>query len=83
MQWYAFGEFWTGFPVGHDLTDNKTLIAVVAWIIALVAIRRSPAQARWWVLSAAVVTFVTFVIPHSVLGTELDYSAVPVESTHP
>jgi hypothetical protein len=83
MQWYAFGEAWTGFPVGHDLTDNKTLIAVVFWIIALIAAKRSPTGARWWILAAAVVTMVSFVIPHSVLGTELDYTALPAGSPAP
>lgn len=25
VQKYAFGAYWTGFPFGMDLTDNKTL----------------------------------------------------------
>ena len=29
VQWYAFGEWWTGIPFGFDLTDNKTLFAFV------------------------------------------------------
>jgi hypothetical protein len=29
VQKYAFGSFWTGFPFGIDLTDNKTLIAML------------------------------------------------------
>ncbi len=29
VQYYAFGELWTGIPFGWDLTDNKTLIAVI------------------------------------------------------
>ncbi|MHB8055577.1 MAG: hypothetical protein ACYDH3_10060, partial [Candidatus Aminicenantales bacterium] len=40
MQNYAFGKYWTGFPFGSDLTDNKTLIAMIAWIAALVAGRK-------------------------------------------
>ena len=31
VQKYAFGAYWTGVPFGYDLTDNKTLIAAVAW----------------------------------------------------
>jgi len=34
-QLYAFGELWTGVPFGHDLTDNKTLIALLGWLAAL------------------------------------------------
>ncbi len=77
VQWYAFGAAWTGFPVGHDLTDNKTLIAFLAWLAALIAVLRSAAGARYWVLGAALVTLVIFSIPHSVLGSELDYGALP------
>ena len=35
VQKFAFGEFWTGIPWGFDLTDNKTLIAMVAWGVAI------------------------------------------------
>jgi len=80
VQWHAFGEAWTGAPFGWDLTDNKTLIAFVAWGAALLATRRAahrgrPQAARGWVLAAALVTLVIFSIPHSVLGTELDYTS--------
>jgi hypothetical protein len=92
VQWYSFGKFWTGFPFGFDLTDNKTLIAVVFWVAAVAAIlivERRPAairdgspatrtpglrSAQGWVLAAAIVTLVVFSIPHSVIGSELDYS---------
>ncbi|MCK4303129.1 MAG: hypothetical protein KAY24_02725 [Candidatus Eisenbacteria sp.] len=77
VQWYSFGKAWTGFPYGHDLTDNKTLIAVLAWIAAVIISRRSRRYARAWVLGAAIVTLIVFSIPHSVLGTELDYSQLP------
>ena len=73
MQKYAFGAFWTGFPFGIDLTDNKTLIALIGWIIALIAGRKGRA-ARGWVIAASVLTLVVFLIPHSLLGSELDYS---------
>jgi len=69
-----FDAYWTGIPFGHDLTDNKTLIAFVGWVIALVRLRRvGVAGARWWVLGAALLTFAIFLIPHSVLGSELKY----------
>jgi len=29
VQYYAFGQAWTGIPFGWDLTDNKTLIAFI------------------------------------------------------
>jgi hypothetical protein len=79
VQWYSFGEFWTGFPLGYDLTDNKTLIAAIAWIAALIVGHRSPRRARGWVLAAAIVTLIIYSIPHSVLGTELDYAQLPAQ----
>ena len=75
VQKYAFGALWTGFPFGHDLTDNKTLIAMIGWIAALIAGRRGK-PARWWVLGASVLLMAVYLIPHSVLGSELDYSQV-------
>jgi len=73
VQKYAFDAYWTGIPFGFDLTDNKTLIAFVAWIIAAVMVFKSKKPA-YWVLGAAIVTLIIFMIPHSAFGSELDYS---------
>jgi hypothetical protein len=73
MQKYAFGEFWTGIPFGWDLTDNKTLIALIFWIIAVVMNRKK--ERPLYTILAAAVLLVIFSIPHSVLGSELDYSS--------
>jgi hypothetical protein len=73
VQYYAFGAFWTGFPFGTDLTDNKVLVALLAWIGAGIGLYKSKKPAVW-VLAAAIVLLVVFSIPHSVLGSELDYS---------
>jgi len=76
VQKYAFDAYWTGWPRGTDLTDNKTAVAVIFWLIALWRIRRKP-QARAWPLIAAVVTFAIFLIPHSAQGSELDFTKLP------
>jgi hypothetical protein len=70
VQKYAFGSYWTGIPFGYDLTDNKTLIAFLGWLIALRAVRKGT-RARAFVIGAALITFAVFLIPHSVLGSEL------------
>ena len=47
VQKHAFDVYWAGFPMGGDLTDNKTLIAVLAFLIAVVLSflpRRKPLQ---------------------------------------
>ena len=66
---FAFGEWWTGWPVGDDLTDTKTLVAFVFWIVAAIALVR-PRPARVAVVLAALVTLVIFAIPHSWAGGE-------------
>ena len=78
VQQFAFGKLWTGFPFGIDLTDNKTLIAMIVWVIALIAGRKGK-PARGWVLAAALVTLIIFLIPHSLLGSELDYSQLETQ----
>ena len=82
VQKFAFGEYWTGFPFGMDLTDNKTAISFLAWLIAVLAVwnrgyRFTHPGRRWYSVAAAVVTLVVFLIPHSMFGSELDYSKQP------
>jgi len=74
VQRFAFGAYWTGWPLGQDLTDNKTLASFLIWVIALWRIRKNP-HATGWAVAAAVVLFLVYMIPHSVLGSELDYTA--------
>jgi hypothetical protein len=73
MQWYAFGALWTGWPFGHDLTDNKTAVAILFWAIALWR-QRKAGQARGWYLAASLVQLLIYLIPHSALGSEIDYT---------
>jgi hypothetical protein len=73
MQEYAFGALWTGWPFGHDLTDNKTLLALIMWIIALVVLRKNR-EKRVWAIVAFVVMLAVYMIPHSVLGSEVDFT---------
>ena len=73
VQKFALGEFWTGVPFGWDLTDNKTLIALLFWILAVVMNKKR--NTRVYTLVAAVVTLIIFSIPHSMFGSELDYSS--------
>ena len=74
MQKYAFGEYWTGWPFGQDVTDNKTLVAFIVWLIAFFVLRKNPKN-RFWPIFAAVITLLVFVVPHSMFGSEFDYAA--------
>ncbi|MDP2957390.1 MAG: hypothetical protein Q8N53_13280 [Longimicrobiales bacterium] len=86
VQKFAFGAYWTGFPWGYDLTDNKTLIMWAVWIAACAVLGWKPRserpswRARVAVLAAAVVMTVVYLIPHSLRGSELDYGAVETPS---
>ena len=72
VQKMAFGVFWSGFPLGSDLTDTKTLVAMLAWIAALASGRRTQPK-RGWVLAASVITLLVYLIPHSLFGSELKW----------
>lgn len=79
VQKFAFGAFWTGWPFGHDLTDNKTLIAFLAWIIAYRKVSRDETK-QLWVKIAATILILIYLIPHSALGSELDYKSGKVQT---
>jgi len=72
MQYQAFGDAWTGIPFGWDLTDNKTLIAFLGWLTAVISNRRKY-RPRDYVI-AAILLLVVYSIPHSLMGSEYDYS---------
>jgi hypothetical protein len=80
VQKYAFGAYWTGWPFGGDLTDNKTLGMWLAWVAAVVVFwrRRDPLDrvARWTTIAAALVMIAVYLVPHSLRGSQLDYSKV-------
>lgn len=78
VQKYAFGHYWTGFPNGTDLTDNKMLIQWIAWIVACGVLGSKPKPkegiGRIGVVLAAIIMTGVYLIPHSMRGSELDYS---------
>jgi len=70
VQYYAFGEAWAGIPFAWDLTDNKTLIAFLFWLLAF-SINRNKEKPIYTVI-AALVMLIVYSIPHSMFGSELD-----------
>jgi len=78
IQKYAFGAFWTGFPFGQDLTDNKILFAFLFWLAAIIGNMKK--ERRWMVIIAAVMYLLINFIPHSLLGSELDVESGEVIS---
>ncbi len=73
VQHYAFGVWWSGVPFGYDWTDNKVLVELAAWGMAAVLVMH-PRRERLAVLGATLVTLAIYLIPHSVFGSEYDYT---------
>ena len=78
VQKFAFGEYWTGFPYGKDLTDNKALIGFIAWIIAWLGNRKK--ERKYLVIIAALIVLLISYIPHSARGSELDYNSGTIKT---
>jgi hypothetical protein len=72
VQHAAFGPWWTGFPYGTDLTDNKTLISFLFFAVALATLKWK--FNKWLVALAVLVMIAVFTIPHSTYGSEYDYT---------
>ena len=78
VQHAAFGPWWTGFPFGTDLTDNKTLLSFLFFVAALVTLKW---KYNKWVVGLAVVFMIAiFSIPHSAYGSEFDYSTQKISN---
>ncbi len=73
VQYHAFGEAWTGIPLGWDLTDNKTLIAVIFWAVAVFGNRKKKRPGL--TILASLILLLVYSIPHSMFGSELDYES--------
>jgi hypothetical protein len=76
VQWYAFGVWWSGFPYGYDWTDNKVVVELAAWLLAggTVLVSRDARRTRAALLLALAVTLAVYFIPHSIFGSEYDYT---------
>ncbi len=82
VQKFSFDAYWTGWPFGHDLTDNKSLVAFIFWVIALFVMKKNRKN-RVWPIVASIVLLVIFLIPHSMLGSEIDFTKEqPIEKTN-
>ena len=73
VQHFAFGPWWTGFPFGTDLTDNKTLISFLFFLAAVATLKWK--HNKWIVGLAVLVMIAVFSIPHSKKGSEYDYGS--------
>jgi hypothetical protein len=70
VQLYAFNELWAGIPFAWDLTDNKTLVAFLFWVLAFFMNRKK--EQPVYTVVASVVMLIVYSIPHSMFGSQLD-----------
>ena len=77
VQHAAFGPWWAGFPYGTDLTDNKTLISFLFFLVALATLKWK--YNRWVVVLAVLMMVAIFSIPHSAYGSEYDYTTQKIK----
>lgn len=73
VQKYAFDAYWTGWPFGHDMTDNKTLFMFIFWVIAWWKLKKNPMN-RLWPVIAVIAMIAVYLVPHSTMGSEIDYT---------
>ncbi|OGC93766.1 MAG: hypothetical protein A2W25_06540 [candidate division Zixibacteria bacterium RBG_16_53_22] len=75
VAYQAFGQGWSGIPIGWDITDNKTVILFLFWLVTFIlaaqglsarAIKISPKSYASLVAVSFVITLITFLIPHSI-----------------
>ncbi len=76
VQKFSFDVYWAGWPFGHDLTDNKSVVAFLFWVIALI-VQYKNREKKFWTILASIVLLIVFLIPHSLLGSEIDYTKLP------
>lgn len=77
LNWYAFGVLWEAFPFGKDITDNKTQIVFLFWLITLILVKGSFLSGDpqknlfgektyfWMVFASFLVAIFMYLVPHS------------------
>jgi hypothetical protein len=72
----VFGTYWEGWPFGRDVTDTKTGVILLFWLILMLFRGRSlwsrlpatrgPSDRAWagWLIGIAVFTVAMYLIPH-------------------
>jgi hypothetical protein len=77
LNWQRFGYLWEGFPFGYDITDNKTQLIAIFWLIVAAMVWKSFACRRTGrdlagpgvfataVIIASVLSMILYLVPHS------------------
>ena len=80
VQKYAFGAYWTGWPIGKDLTDNKTAVVFLFWVIATYKLFKDRDKSVMAII-AMIILLAIYLIPHSMFGSELNYESGKINTS--
>jgi hypothetical protein len=76
VEYQVFGTYWEGWPFGRDVTDTKSGLLLVLWLILLIVrgrdlFRSTPAvrgcrDRAWakWLIALVLFTIALYLIPH-------------------
>lgn len=79
LNYFAFGVLWEAFPFGTDVTDSKSQIALLSWLVTLFLVKgtiwgknpsKNLASEKGYsttVIISFVITVAMFLIPHSLI----------------
>jgi len=77
VAYQTFGQAWGGIPYGWDVTDNKTLIILIFWLVVVWLLKgtifkkdenrnfASPKKVAIWTIIFFILTVLIYLIPHS------------------
>ena len=77
INYQVYAAYWTGFPLGRDITDSKSLLILLYWILLLFYFKGSvfsqnPARnlagaagLKWMTIFGVLLSLAAFLIPHS------------------
>jgi hypothetical protein len=77
LEHQVYATYWTGIPLGRDITDSKALVIFIYWLVMLYLLRGSalgndprrdavgPTAARWIAIVGVVLSLALYLVPHS------------------
>jgi len=78
VAYQTFGQAWGGIPYGWDITDNKTLIILIFWLVLVWLLKgtifkkdenknlTNPKKIAIWAIIFFILTVLVYLIPHSI-----------------
>jgi hypothetical protein len=77
LEYQVYATYWTGIPLGRDITDSKALVIFIYWLVVLYLLKGSALSgdprkdvigstaARWVAVVGVVLSLALYLIPHS------------------